>query len=99
MPGEGDPPPRRHQSTEDVPIWHTGAAKANFASAHAVRTPRALSPYLLQCCVFKISYMHLLRQGHEIRSEHTVQNGFQFFPKILKIIPLRHGTALTDVLF
>ncbi len=46
-----------------VPIAPIGVVKGNFASAHAVRTPSALSPSLLQWCVFKISYMHLRRQG------------------------------------
>ena len=79
-PGEGGPP-QRAPNNEEVPIAPNGAVKVNFASAHAVRTPSALSPYLLQWCVFKISYMHLRRQEHEIRSEHTVQNGFKIFRK------------------
>jgi hypothetical protein len=35
-----------------VPIALIGVVKANFASAHAVRTRSALSPSLLQWCVF-----------------------------------------------
>jgi hypothetical protein len=50
-PGEGGPP-RRAPINEEVPIAPTSAVKVNFASVHAVRTPSALSPYLLQWCVF-----------------------------------------------
>jgi hypothetical protein len=77
-------PQRRATNNEEVPIAPNGAVRVNFASAHAVRTPSALTPYVLQWCVFKISYMHLRRQGHEIRSEHTVQNGFKVFRKFSK---------------
>jgi hypothetical protein len=50
-PGKGEPP-QRAPNNEEVPIGPTGAVKVNFASAHAVRTPSALSLYLLQWCVF-----------------------------------------------
>jgi hypothetical protein len=50
-PGEAVPP-QRAPINEELPIAPTSAVTVNFASAHAVRTPSALSPYLLQWCVF-----------------------------------------------
>jgi hypothetical protein len=50
-PGEAVPP-RRAPNNEKVPIAPASAVKVNFASAHAARTLRALSLYLLQWCVF-----------------------------------------------
>ena len=92
-PGEGGPP-QRATKTRRCRSRPTVRSKLTLHQPRGAH-PGAPSPYLLQWCVFKISYMHLRRQGHEFDRNILSRMDLKFSENSINNTVAR-GTALTS---